>query len=157
MTRVLSGAVLITLAVLIVWFAPPSVVFVVAELLLFMSTGPVNSAIANLVSPTARASAFALSMFMIHLLGDVPSPTLIATRYRNRFHAMFPDLRITRTDWFSFAVYPLSGGFKPWSLVSVPMARRMLGLERKLEAAFGRIAAFRMMLVIEKTGSRPGQ
>ena len=48
-----------------------------AELLLFMSTGPINSAIANLVSPTERASAFALSMFVIHLLGDVPSPTLI--------------------------------------------------------------------------------
>lgn len=50
---------------------------VAAELLLFMSTGPINSAIANLVSPTERASAFALSMFVIHLLGDVPSPTLI--------------------------------------------------------------------------------
>ena len=50
---------------------------IVAELLLFMSTGPINSAIANLVSPVERASAFALSMFMIHLLGDVPSPWLI--------------------------------------------------------------------------------
>jgi len=50
---------------------------VVAELLLFMSTGPVNSAIVNLVSPTQRASALALSMFTIHLLGDVPSPALI--------------------------------------------------------------------------------
>ena len=50
---------------------------IVAELLLFMSTGPINSAIANLVSPAERASAFALSMFMIHLLGDVPSPWLI--------------------------------------------------------------------------------
>jgi MFS family permease len=50
---------------------------VVAELLLFMSTGPINSAIINLVSPTERASAIALSMFTIHLLGDVPSPTLI--------------------------------------------------------------------------------
>jgi len=58
----------------------PSVYYpaiVVAELLLFMSTGPVNSAIVNLVSPTQRASALALSMFTIHLLGDVPSPTLI--------------------------------------------------------------------------------
>jgi MFS family permease len=50
---------------------------VIAELLLFMSTGPINSAIVNLVSPTERASAIALSMFLIHLLGDVPSPTLI--------------------------------------------------------------------------------
>jgi MFS transporter, Spinster family, sphingosine-1-phosphate transporter len=50
---------------------------VVAELLLFMSTGPINSAIINLVSPSERASAIALSMFVIHLLGDVPSPALI--------------------------------------------------------------------------------
>ena len=50
---------------------------VVAELLLFMSTGPVNAAIANMVSPYERASAMALSIFAIHLLGDVPSPPLI--------------------------------------------------------------------------------
>jgi MFS family permease len=50
---------------------------VVAELLLFMSTGPVNAAIINLVSPLERASAMALSIFTIHLLGDVPSPPLI--------------------------------------------------------------------------------
>ena len=50
---------------------------VAAELLLFMSTGPINAAIANIVSPLERASAIALSMFIIHLLGDVPSPPLI--------------------------------------------------------------------------------
>ncbi len=50
---------------------------VIAELLLFMSTGPISSAIVNLVSPAQRASALALCMFAIHLLGDVPSPTLI--------------------------------------------------------------------------------
>ena len=60
--------------------AAPSVYYpaiVVAELLLFMSTGPVNSAIINLVSPLERASAIALSTFTIHLLGDVASPSLI--------------------------------------------------------------------------------
>lgn len=50
---------------------------VVAELLLFLSTGPINAAIVNIVSPLERASAVALSMFAIHLLGDVPSPVLI--------------------------------------------------------------------------------
>jgi len=50
---------------------------VVAELLLFMSTGPINAAIVNIVSPLERASAIALSMLAIHLLGDVPSPWLI--------------------------------------------------------------------------------
>ncbi len=48
-----------------------------AELLLFMSTGPVNSAIVNLVAPQERASAVALSVFVIHTLGDVISPPLI--------------------------------------------------------------------------------
>jgi MFS family permease len=48
-----------------------------AELLLFMSTGPINTAIVNLVNPLERASAVALSILTIHLLGDVLSPALI--------------------------------------------------------------------------------
>jgi len=50
---------------------------VIAEIFVFASTGPINSAIVNLVSPTERASAVALSIFMMHILGDVPSPPLI--------------------------------------------------------------------------------
>ena len=50
---------------------------VAAELLLFMSTGPVNSIIVNLAAPWERASAVALSVLVIHLLGDVVSPPLI--------------------------------------------------------------------------------
>jgi MFS family permease len=50
---------------------------VVAEVLIFVSTGPVNSAIVNLVAPGERATAVALSIFVMHLLGDVPSPPLI--------------------------------------------------------------------------------
>jgi MFS family permease len=50
---------------------------VVTEILLFVSTGPVNSAIVNVVSPGERASAVALSIFAMHVLGDVPSPPLI--------------------------------------------------------------------------------
>ena len=50
---------------------------VAAELCLFASTGPVNSAIVNVVSPHMRATAVALSIFTIHILGDVPSPSLV--------------------------------------------------------------------------------
>ncbi len=50
---------------------------VVAEVLIFMSTGPVNSAIINVVPADRRATAVALSILAIHLLGDVPSPPLI--------------------------------------------------------------------------------
>ena len=49
----------------------------VAEILSFASTGPINSAIVNIVAPEMRASAVALSILTIHLLGDVPSPPLI--------------------------------------------------------------------------------
>lgn len=50
---------------------------VIAEVLVFASTGPVNSAIVNLVAPAERASALALSILIMHLFGDVPSPPLI--------------------------------------------------------------------------------
>jgi MFS family permease len=50
---------------------------VLAQLMLFASTGPVNAAIVAEVPPAERASAVALSILAIHLLGDVPSPWLI--------------------------------------------------------------------------------
>lgn len=51
--------------------------FVIAETLIFVSTGPVNSAIVNVVAPERRATAVALSILAIHLLGDIPSPPLV--------------------------------------------------------------------------------
>src|SRR5947208_1007086 len=61
--------------------APPTYVYwpaiIAAELCLFASTGPVNSAIVNEVSPHMRATAVALSIFTIHILGDVPSPSVV--------------------------------------------------------------------------------
>jgi MFS family permease len=50
---------------------------VVAQLMMFLSTGPINASIVNLVLPTQRASANALGVLTIHLLGDVPSPIII--------------------------------------------------------------------------------
>ncbi|HEY0554139.1 MAG TPA: MFS transporter [Thermoanaerobaculia bacterium] len=54
-----------------------TVAIAIAETLVFVSTGPVNSAIINVVEPERRATAVALSILAIHLLGDVPSPPLI--------------------------------------------------------------------------------
>lgn len=45
-----------------------------AELLMFASTGPINSVIVNVVMPGVRATAVAVSIFTIHAVGDVPSP-----------------------------------------------------------------------------------
>jgi len=49
---------------------------------LFFNTGPTNTILANVTHPAVRASAFALNIFIIHLLGDAISPPLIGMIYR---------------------------------------------------------------------------
>jgi Sugar phosphate permease len=48
-----------------------------AELLIFTCTAPINSKLIALAPPGMRAAAMALCICTIHVLGDVPSPTLI--------------------------------------------------------------------------------
>ena len=43
----------------------------VAIFLLFLNTGPSNTALANVSLPAVRATAFAVNIFIIHALGDV--------------------------------------------------------------------------------------
>src|SRR5260370_37890953 len=49
----------------------------VAAVLVFMSAGPINSAIMNPVRADPPATAGALHILLVHLLGDVPSPPII--------------------------------------------------------------------------------
>jgi MFS family permease len=48
-----------------------------AMFLIFLGTGPLNAAIVNAVPATVRATAIAMELFLIHALGDTPSPRLI--------------------------------------------------------------------------------
>lgn len=48
-----------------------------AEALMFINTGPCNAVIANVVMPNMRASAFAVAIFAVHVLGDIWSPSLM--------------------------------------------------------------------------------
>src|SRR6266436_9083403 len=48
-----------------------------AEVLVFLNTGPANAVLVSVVLPEIRATAIAMSIFAFHLLGDVPSPILI--------------------------------------------------------------------------------
>lgn len=48
-----------------------------AEFLLLLNTGPLNAAVINSVGPHVRALALAANIFIFHLLGDVPSASLI--------------------------------------------------------------------------------
>jgi MFS transporter, Spinster family, sphingosine-1-phosphate transporter len=73
-----SAAVLPAWLALTVTASPDYFVwFFVAEFLLFLSTGPINVVIVNVVPVGARAMAMAVSIFASHLLGDAVSPPLI--------------------------------------------------------------------------------
>ena len=43
----------------------------------FLNTGPANTALANVIRPEIRATAFALNILLIHAFGDAISPPLI--------------------------------------------------------------------------------
>lgn len=49
----------------------------VAMFCIFLGTGPLNAAIVNAVPAGVRATAIAVELFLIHALGDTPSPWLI--------------------------------------------------------------------------------
>jgi MFS family permease len=49
----------------------------VAMVLLASTLGPCNTVPANVIPPNRRAAAYALNIFLIHLLGDISSPPLI--------------------------------------------------------------------------------
>jgi sugar phosphate permease len=74
------SAVLTFPAAVMVFFGPRSLLvpsILLAEFFLFLNTGPLNTAIVNSVSALVRSFAIALNLFLIHALGDYPSPRLI--------------------------------------------------------------------------------
>ncbi len=48
-----------------------------SEFFLFLNTGPANAIILNVTMPNMRAGAFAINIFLIHVLGDIISPPIV--------------------------------------------------------------------------------
>jgi hypothetical protein len=48
-----------------------------AAFFLLLNTSPLNAAVINSVGAHIRATAIAANIFVIHILGDVPSPTMM--------------------------------------------------------------------------------
>jgi len=77
----------------------------VAEFLLLLNTGPLNAAIIDSVGPHVRAAALAASIFVYHLLGDVPSPVLIgylSDKYSLRLAFVGPVIAIALSSAILF-------------------------------------------------------
>jgi len=75
------GLVLATPFMILVAKAPTAMqiyaLCLIAMVLLFLNTGPINAAILNSVPPTLRSFAMGINVLLIHLLGDALSPTAI--------------------------------------------------------------------------------
>jgi predicted MFS family arabinose efflux permease len=48
-----------------------------AEVFIFLNTGPLNAIVANVSRSEVRATAYAVNIFVIHALGDAISPTIV--------------------------------------------------------------------------------
>jgi len=79
-------------------------------------------------------------------------PTLLFRRDADKLAAAIPGLRLLRTDWLSLFAYPLSGGFKAWSLLPAKAAPALLRLEDTLMPLLGPLMAFRLLAVLERQG-----
>ena len=83
-------------------------------------------------------------------------PTLLGGKYRKQMERDFPELKMTCADQFDFLAYPLSGGFRKWSLIPACAVPFLLKFEALLLPLIGRLVAFRLLLVFEKS-ERGGQ
>lgn len=73
----LLASPLIPLMTILGWLPAIFAVVFVAELLLFLNTGPLNAALVGCVPPQMRGAAFAANILCIHAFGDALSSTLL--------------------------------------------------------------------------------
>ena len=77
-------------------------------------------------------------------------PTLLFTKYREVLTESGISLSVSECRWLSLFAYPMSGGFKQWSLIPSWLVTPVLKFEDWLLPYLGRIMAFRLMIVLEK-------
>ena len=77
-------------------------------------------------------------------------PTILFKRDPQLFLATVQGFNINSSDWLSLFAYPLSGGFKSWSLIPYSWVQTVLKIEKVLLPFLGGVMAFRLMVVLEK-------
>jgi SAM-dependent methyltransferase len=77
-------------------------------------------------------------------------PTLLFRRNPAQFEAAFPALKLREATLCALFAYPLSGGFRPWSLIPEGVVEPLLKLEGRLSSILGPLMAFRLLSVVER-------
>jgi SAM-dependent methyltransferase len=79
-------------------------------------------------------------------------PTLLFGRARGAFAAAFPALAVRSVAYLAGPSYPASGGFSRGALLPWPLWSALHQLESRLPGPVARLLAFRMLVVLERTG-----
>lgn len=82
--------------------------------------------------------------------GNQAIPTLLFGKYKSFLASSLPEFRLTKKERLSFVAYPLSGGYRRWSLVPAKLVKPILSVERKLEKVLGPVSAFRQLVVLSR-------
>lgn len=77
-------------------------------------------------------------------------PTLLFRDRYGQFATIFPQHQLIELDWMSLFAYPLSGGFRPWSLIPIRLVDPLLDVEQVLPQWMRKLMGFRMLIVLEK-------
>lgn len=78
-------------------------------------------------------------------------PELVFGKYRDRFNAEVPGLRLLKKKYFAIWAYPLSGGFQEWSLLPLFLSEFVINIEKKLEPVLAPLLGFKILISIEKS------
>jgi SAM-dependent methyltransferase len=96
------------------------------------------------------ADGFAETQSHDPLDANLAQTTLAFFRQRDDYADRWPELPIVEEAFFSFVVYPLSGGFTRRTLLPAAAYRPLSAVERAVAPLLGRLAAFRCLIVLER-------
>lgn len=77
-------------------------------------------------------------------------PTLLMRRGGRRLVREVPELAVVAHERHSLLAYPLTGGFRPWSLISASLVGALLRVEDRLLPWLGWLMAFRQLVVLQR-------
>jgi len=78
-------------------------------------------------------------------------PTLLFAKHEQTLANRLNGLEVKHNEWLGPFSYPLSGGFRPWQLLTKRTLRMLLKLERRLPVSVLKLLAFRLLTVMEKS------
>ncbi len=77
-------------------------------------------------------------------------PTLLFQHHAVRFATACPELTLKQCHRLSLFTYPLTGGFRPWTLVPSALVPLLLKVEEVLLPILGALTGFRLFVVLER-------